>query len=355
MYCKYCGAYNPDDAPYCAHCGYKTQQPAEPFENADGNPKQPAAAAGADGSSYLKWLIPLICTAGVIGVLLVIYALSNQSSIGGHQSAQSSRADTSASSAQTTTAGQQKTTTAASETTAATTVTETTQEAAAAVPVQSQATLPPAVTEQQTYTAAPPAPVTQVTTTAAPQKTWDAEYAAYLRNTSLPGYIQFMLMYIDGDDIPEMVINSSYMVGDHYYDTNVICTMYNGQFCANEITDGFGIFGFSSGKKNCFVFWDEYTDTNAEITYVYHLDSGRPVRNSVFYQGYNPISYQIDDRSVTEDEMDRAFAPYVEAMSWGIGLVGEPNRYYLGGYQATEEDIVRVLERHDYYNKNNFY
>ena len=160
-----------------------------------------------------------------------------------------------------------------------------------------------------------------------------------------------MLMYIDGDDIPEMVFEENGFNGNEYLNTTTICTIYNGQLYATKITDGAGLFGFASGKKNLFTLWDEYTEVNGVYIYAYHLDRGRPVRDAIYHEGYSTDSYSVNGRSMSRDDYLEIYDDTVsESVAWGIGLVGDPSRYCLGSYPIEESDIVRVLEKKDFYN-----
>jgi len=194
----------------------------------------------------------------------------------------------------------------------------------------------------------------------APQEAdWGTLYADYLRNYRITyGNPMFDLVYIDDDDIPEMLISER---DTHDYNSPrelfIMCSVHNGTLHCSKLNIPTGIFGFSANKNGSFFFWDEYTylgmDSASEHTYLFHLDKGSVVSDGDHYFRWNDEGidqYIIDGKQVSKAEYYRADPTLTDDINFCIGGMGPHWSVMLGSYELTEYNFSRVLINKDFYN-----
>ncbi|MBO6215476.1 MAG: hypothetical protein J6N76_08065 [Lachnospiraceae bacterium] len=187
---------------------------------------------------------------------------------------------------------------------------------------------------------------------------WKQVYLDYLQNT-LPGEVSdelegwsFGFIYVNDDDIPELVASSGYEAGG-----NVIVTPVDGK--ASELwTSRLNFYYIERGNviDNC--------DGNMGYYYDNIYEIGDKGFEEVFSGSYNMLlnedetdyseefEYFINDESTTKDEYDAAvekYIPYDKRINWTTGSYLENMTDYLSGngaadYKAAYTDIINNSE-----------
>ena len=163
-------------------------------------------------------------------------------------------------------------------------------------------------------------------------------YAYFLRTYEAPQNTnpKFQLIYLDDDDIPELVI----AVNDIFASGTDLYCFKNGQVALVEHL--FTPYGTMNYAKRNFMILASITHTGDYFRTFYAYEKGKATKLKEFHiHNYPPTieeteEWEIDGIDVTEAEFNQQIAPY-EAYTY-------TDAGYSSGYALTESNITRMLD-----------
>lgn len=156
------------------------------------------------------------------------------------------------------------------------------------------------VTEEETTAE----PVTEETTQPADTAQWKKAYRDLLQKRldeeGETGYTYFNLIYIDGDDIPELVIQA----GDSHVSQPELYMYYNGEAVYLGVFGGYGSFSYYE-RENVFI--SGFGNQGAFNTSYLRLEDGKAMEIVSFYDNAGAVDeedaeYEVDGKPVSAEE-----------------------------------------------------
>ena len=164
---------------------------------------------------------------------------------------------------------------------------------------------------------------------------WEALYAAELRERIGTAFYKFNLYDLDDDGIPELLIS-----GDECHAASAeIFTAYQGKL--KSLGSHYGSWGEFQYNSNSKYIFSGYTGQGNTHTSVYKIENGEMIKLASFYDNTGAFGeedrwcFKINDKEVSKDEFDDEQAKYGTNDS-------EPP--FVRKYDLTESEMMRLLE-----------
>ena len=173
---------------------------------------------------------------------------------------------------------------------------------------------------------------------------YKAAYAEILRNSSTSG-ASFSLVYIDNDNIPELV----YRNGNIHTSQSKVYTFYNGKAVRLKTSEGydFGTYGSLYFREKNNLFLDYYAGMGISGVGVYKISNGKAVKVCELGTDNSDNPYKVNSRAVSSSTFLNTASKYYLDISNSSGYISTSrysNAYYANSYKLNSTNIRLLLE-----------